>query len=46
MTVRLLREVTEVRREDDGSAVLSVGGIAAVSLPGVPGWLTGEPLAA
>jgi len=42
MTVRLLRETTGVRREVDGSAVLSVRAVAGVSLPRVPGWLTGE----
>jgi alpha-D-xyloside xylohydrolase len=44
MTNWLLREVSTVSQPTGGTAVLRVRAFAAVSQPGVPGWLTGEPL--
>jgi alpha-D-xyloside xylohydrolase len=40
----LLREVTAVRR-DGADLVLDVRALRCISLPGTPGYLTGEPLA-
>jgi len=41
----ILREVTDVARDGD-DVVLTVQAVRAVRLPGTPGWLTGESLAA
>jgi alpha-D-xyloside xylohydrolase len=45
MTNWLLREVSTVSQPTDGVADLDIRAFGAVSRPGVPGWLTGEPLA-